>query len=177
VSAAEQALKNSKAVSAQFLAARVLAEAGALARAERVATGLASSLATEPQAYGRIIEGVIALKQRNLPLAVKTLGEANGVLDTWIGHFDLGRAYLEAGAFAQADSEFDRCLTRRGEALMLVDEDPTFGYFPPVYYYLGRAREGLQSGGYADLYHKYLEIRGHSTDDRLVADVRRRLRL
>ena len=34
-------------------------------------------------------------------------------------------------AFLQADSEFDRCLQRRGEALSLfVDEEPTSGHFP-----------------------------------------------
>jgi len=26
--------------------------------------------------------------------------EANTLFDTWIGHFDLGRAYLESGTFA-----------------------------------------------------------------------------
>ena len=63
--------------------------------------------------------------------AVRFLTEANTLIDTWIGHFDLGRAYLDSGAFMQADSEFDRCFTRRGEALSLfLDEDPTFGYFP-----------------------------------------------
>ena len=60
------------------------------------------------------------------------------MLDTWIGHFELGRAYLAASAFPQADSEFDRCLRRRGEALSLfVDEEPTYGYLPTVYYYQG----------------------------------------
>jgi len=174
IAAADRALSNSNAVSVKFLSARVLVEAGALAKAQRIAASLASELATEPQAYGKIIEGEIALKQRHLPQAIKILTDANAVLNTWIGHFDLGRAYLEGGAFAQADSEFDRCLTRRGEALMLVDEDPTFGYFPQVYYYLGRAREGLQTAGYADLYREYLKIRGKSADDPLVPEVRRR---
>ena len=32
-------------------------------------------------------------------------------------HFDLGRAYLEAGAFMQADSEFDRYIKRRVRSL------------------------------------------------------------
>jgi serine/threonine protein kinase/Flp pilus assembly protein TadD len=174
VAAAERALANGKALSVRFLGARILVEAGATAKAQRIAASLAGDINAEPQAYGKIVEGEIALKQRNLPQAIKTLSDANAVLDTWIGHFDLGRAYLEAGAFAQADSEFDRCLTRRGEALMLVDEDPTYGYFPPVYYYLGRAREGLQSAGYLDLYREYLKIRGQSADDPLAADVRRR---
>ena len=100
---------------------------------------------------------------------------ANSLLDTWIGHFDLGRVYFEAGQFAQADSEFDRCIKRRGEALaVFLDEVPTFGYFPPVYYYQGRAREGLNSVGFADSYRTYLNFRGKSTEDPLVPEVRRR---
>ena len=92
-----------------------------------------------------------------------------------MGHFDLGRAYLEAGAFTQADSEFDRCITRRGETLALfLDEEPTYGYLPPVYYYQGRVREGLNNAGFADSYRAYLAIRGRSTEDALLPEVRRR---
>jgi hypothetical protein len=58
---------------------------------------------------------------------------------------------------------------------LLVDEDPTYGYFPPAYYYLGRAREGLQTAGYKELYAEYLKIRGKSTEDPLLPDVRRRI--
>ena len=48
--------------------------------------------------------------------------------------------------FPQADAEFDRCLKRRGEALALfLDEEPTYSYLPPVYYYQGRVREGLKN--------------------------------
>ena len=66
------------------------------------------------------------LLERRAAAGRRTLKEANEMLDTWIGHFDLGRAYLAAGAFPQADSEFDRCLKRSGEALSLfLDEEPT----------------------------------------------------
>ena len=159
IAAADKALTNSKGLPARFLSARILVEAGAIAKAQSIAASFASELATEPQAYGKIIEGEIALKKRDLPLAIKLLTEANAVIDTWVGHFDLGRAYLEGGdrSLASADSQFDQCLKRRGEALLLVDEDPTYGYFPPVYYYLGRVREGLQTAGYADLYKEYPE--------------------
>ena len=105
----------------------------------------------------------------------QALTDANGLLDTWIGHFELGRAYLEAGLFPQADSEFDRCIKRRGEALSLfLDEEPTYGYFPRVYYYQGRAREGLKSDGYAESYRAYLRIREKAGEDPLIAEVRRR---
>ena len=96
------------------------------------------------------------------------------MLDTWLGHFNLGRAYLEAGEFVQADSEFDLCITRRGEALNLMDEGPTYGVFPIVYYYHGRVREEMKTASFADSYREYLKIRGESKEDPLVPEVRKR---
>jgi tetratricopeptide (TPR) repeat protein len=175
IAAADTALLNSNAVKIRFLTARVFVEAGAASRAKALSAALASELQAEPQAYAKIIDAEIALNGKDSRLAIKLLNEANTLLDTWIGHFDLGRAYLEAGAFTQADSEFDRCLKRRGEALSLfLDEEPTYGYFPPVYYYQGRVREGLKSTGFADSYRAYLNVRGKSTEDPLLAEVRRR---
>jgi hypothetical protein len=90
--------------------------------------------------------------------------------------FDLGRAYLEAGAFTQADSEFDRWIRRRGEALaFFLDEEPTDGFLPQVYYYQGRLREKLRSHGFGDSYPAYLTIRGKSNEDPLAREVRRRV--
>ncbi len=137
-----------------------------------MAAGLSSELQTEPQAYGKLIEGEIALNNGDSHSAVQLFTQANSLLDTWIGRFDLGRAYLEAGAFTEADSEFDRCIKRRGEALALfLDEVPTYGYFPPVYYYQGRVREGLKNAGFADSYktvpeHPWKGRRGSSAGGR-----------
>ena len=135
---------------------------------------LASELPAEPQAHGRIIQGQIALKQGKAREAIKILTEANGILDTWFGHFDLGRAYLAANALPQADAEFDRCIARRGEALSLMDEGPTYGHFPAVYYYLGRVREGMGTASFADSYREFLKMRGGSKEDPLVLDARKR---
>jgi len=99
--------------------ARVYVEVGQLEKAQRLATALSSELASEPQAYGKIIEGVSAVKRGDARQAIKPITDANNLLDTWIGRFELGRAYLEATAFTQADSEFDRCFKRRGEAVEL----------------------------------------------------------
>jgi hypothetical protein len=44
-----------------------------------------------------------------------------------------------------------------------------------VYYYQGRVREGLRSPGSTDSYQTYLSIRGKSTEDPLLPDIRRRL--
>jgi tetratricopeptide (TPR) repeat protein len=175
VAAAELALKNSNVVSIRFLAGRIFAEAGSAARARTLATGLQSEVAAEPQTYGKIIEGLIALKAGDSRPAIKILTDANSVLDTWLGRFDLGRAYFAAKAFPQADSEFDRCIQRRGEVLEVVNEDPTYGLFPIVYYYQGRVREELKTASFADAYREYLKIRGQSKEDPLVPEVRKRI--
>ena len=56
-----------------------------------------------------------------------------------------------------------------------MDEDPTYGLFPVVYYYQGRVREELKTASFADAYREYLKIRGQSTEDPLVAEVRKRI--
>ncbi len=67
-------------------------------------------------------------------------------------------------------------MKRRGEAIELFDDNvPTYAYFPAVYYYQGRSRQGMNSAGFADFYKNYLSIRGSSTEDPLVPDIRRRL--
>ena len=150
-------------------------EAGELARAKTLAETLAAELQPEPQAYAKIIEGLLAMKGGRPRYALKPLMDANTLLDTWIGRFELGRAYFEAGAYTQADSELDRCITRRGEALSLfLDEEPTYGYLPSVYYYQGRVREELKTAGFAESYKTYLQIRGKSTEDPLLPEVRKR---
>jgi tetratricopeptide (TPR) repeat protein len=176
VTAAENALASSKAVKIRFLTGRILAAAGNTARAQGLAADLASEPQREAQAYAKLIEGEIDLANGELKKAIEALTEANKLVDTWIGRFDLGRAYLEAGAFAEADSEFDQCIKRRGEALALfLDESPTYGYFPLVYYYLGRVREGFRSPDYAESYRTYLLIRGRAAEDPLLSEVRKRI--
>ncbi len=176
VAAAKKALANSDSTKIRFLAARVLIDAGDTAKAHELAGILGSAVQTPPQAYAKLILGELALKEHNTNQAIQLFNDSKGLLDTWISHFDLGRAYLEAGAFAEADSEFDRCLKRRGEVLELfMDDMPTYSRLPIVYYYQGRVREGLNSPGAADSYREYLNIRGKSTEDPLLADARARL--
>jgi tetratricopeptide (TPR) repeat protein/predicted Ser/Thr protein kinase len=172
----DKALANKPSIQVQFLAAIGYVDAGDLAKAQKLAASLASELASEPQAYSKIVAGLIALKKKDANEAVKQITAANNLLDTWIGRFELGRAYVDAGAFTEADSEFDQCVKRRGEAIELfMDNVPTYAYFPPVYYYQGRVREGMKSDGFAEFYKNYLSIRGQSTDDPLVPEIRRRI--
>jgi serine/threonine protein kinase/Flp pilus assembly protein TadD len=176
VAAAEKALANSKAVKIRFLAARTFVDAGQTAKAEPLMKALAAELQPEPQAYAKMIEAQIVMTGKDARPAIALLTDANKLLDTWIGHFELGRAYLAADQFLPADSEFDRCTKRRGEALALfLDEEPTFGYFPMVYYYQGRVREGQKlTTGAAESYKAYLALREKAGEDPLLADVKRR---
>lgn len=174
IATAERALADDTSNTVRLLAGRILANAGAFDEARAQAAALEAQLPAQPQAYGKIIEGLIAFNSGQFAEAVKSLTDAKSLLDTWFEHFDLGRAYLAAGALPEADAEFETCIARRGEALTLVDDGPTSGYFPEVYYYQGRVREGLKAG-FADAFHTYLEIRGASTEDPLVPDIRQRL--
>ena len=82
---------------------------------------------------------------------------------------------LQLNAFAEAKSTLDICMKRRGEATALfLDESPTYFVFPQVYYYLGRAQEGLQSPAAAESYKAFLNIKANAANDPLVADARRR---
>jgi tetratricopeptide (TPR) repeat protein len=176
VAAAEKALAHSQAVKFRFLAALVFVEAGELAKAQKLAASLGSELQAEPQAYAKVIQGMVAVKRGDTQKAIAALTDANKLLDTWIGHFELGQVYLAAGLFVDADSEFDRCVKRRGEALeFFQDNVPTYGFFPLVYYYQGRVREGLKSPGFAEPYRTYLSIRGQAGEDPLLPEIRRRI--
>jgi tetratricopeptide (TPR) repeat protein len=174
IAAADRALASSKKPNLQFLAARVLVGAGAGAKARVVAAALAAGVEAEPQTDAKLLAGELELKQGAARNAIQIFTDANHQLDTWIGRFDLGRAYLQAGLYTEADSEFDACLKRRGEALELYDA-PTYGYVPPVYYFQGKVREGLKSAGFVESYRTYLNIRGAAGEDPLLKEVRSRV--
>ena len=174
LNAAKLALDNNQAFQTRLVAGQIYAAVGDDAKARELSAGLAKELQTEPQVYAKLIEGEIALKRGDGRAAVQIFNDANNLMDTWLGRFDLGQAYLAIGQYPDADSQFDRCIERRGEALSLFLDLSTYGYFPPVYYYQGRAREGMKTTGFDDSYKTYLSIRGSAGEDPLLADARRR---
>jgi tetratricopeptide (TPR) repeat protein/predicted Ser/Thr protein kinase len=173
LTAARKATDLSNAFQTRYVAGEVYAQLGEEEKARALSKGLAAETQLEPQVYAKLIDGEIALKEGD-SAAAQRFTEANNMLDTWLGRFGLGRAYLAAGKFVEADSEFDRCIKRRGEALWLFLDLSTYGYFPPVYYFQGRAREGMKTAGFADSYRKYINIRGQAGEDLLVQDAKKR---
>jgi hypothetical protein len=101
--------------------------------------------------------------------------KAQKIADTWIGHFYLGQAYLEAKAYEEADSEFDACQRRKGEATALfLDEEPTYHLMPLVDYYNGIAREGMKSPSAIRSFEAFTSVRAKHEQDPLVLDALRR---
>ena len=176
LSSAGRASSNSKEPGVLYRAAQVYVAAGQEAKALQLVAPLSQRLETEPQMYAKLIAGEAQLKKGNAHDALNAFSEAQKLADSWLGHFDLGRAYLDAGAFTEASSEFDVCLKRRGEATsVFLDDVPSYHLLPAVYYYQGRAREGLNSPGAAESYQTFLSIKEKGMGDALVADAQRRL--
>jgi len=177
IAAAERASGASSEESLLYPAAMLFLEAGKEDKALELSEKLNQRLEPDPGAYSKLIVAEIQLKRKNYRDAVRTFQDSRKIADAWIGHLGLGRAYLEAGAFTEADTELEACVKRRGEATaVFLDDEPSWRYFAPVYYYLGRAREGLQSPEAADAYQNYLKLRGKSAGDPLVQDAQKRLR-
>ena len=106
----------------------------------------------------------------------KAFQEAKKVADTWMGRFDSAVAYIQLGAFTEADSELEVCLKRRGEvSAIFLDDVPSFRELPAVYYYLGRAQQGLKSPAAAESFKTFLAMHSKADHSPLAADVQRRM--
>ncbi len=161
---------------ALFTASRALIATKDDAAVSRMASQLDAQIEPELQMYGKLIEGELLLARGNAREALKRFEAARSLADSWLAHYDRGRAYLELSAFTDAYADFDACKRRRGEATaVFLDDVPTYHDFAPVLYYLGRAQQGLNSPAAADSYKQFLAIKTNGDGDPLVADARRRL--
>jgi eukaryotic-like serine/threonine-protein kinase len=175
VRSAQRALAASHEVPVQFWAARAYIGGNQNEKALAIAHDFSGRLDSDPQAYAKIIEGEIQLKHGKSQDALKLFLDSQKIADTWMSHFDAGRAYVEAGAFAEADSELEACQKRRGEATaVFLDDSPTYYLFPPVYYYLGRAQQGLNSSAASESFKTFTDIKTGGQDP-LLADATKRL--
>jgi len=175
--AAARGLSIDKSAEIMFAAGEVYAETGQPDKAREIAAALRMKLEPAQKAYARMISGRLSLQRGEVSDAVTLFQQARELADTWLVRFHLGRAYLEAGSFAEAYSEFDLCLKRRGEAAAVFWNDlPTMRRLPPLFYFLGRAQEGLKSAAAKDSLNAFLLIKEKSEADPMVEDARRRLK-
>ncbi len=158
-------------------AALALARAGKASAALKIASGLAAKIDADPRAYAGLVRAEVHLAQNQARLALDALRAAQSLADTWLGHVLMARTYLALDQFAEASSEIDVAIKRKGEATAIgLDDWPTYRYFPPVLYFQGLAQEGLKSPAAKDSFAAFLAIKkdGDETGG-LVAVVRRRL--
>src|ERR1019366_390537 len=132
--AAGRASEGTSDASLLYPAAMVFVESGRNDKALQLAGKLSQQFERDPQAYGKLIEGELQLKAGKVRDAISSFQDAQKVADTWLGRYSLGRAYLAAELYPDADSEFDVCLRRRGEATaVFLDDVPSVRYLPAVY--------------------------------------------
>jgi tetratricopeptide (TPR) repeat protein len=175
IASAEKAAASSSDDSVQISAARVFVAAGQVKKAEMIADKLAARIDADPQAYAQLIQGEVQLAQGRPSEAITVFNRSKQTADTWLVHYDLGRAYLAASAFPEANSEFETCLRRIGEATALfLDESPTFHASAPVYYYYGRGKEAMKQPSAAGAYAKFVEIMQKADPSEMIADAKKR---
>jgi tetratricopeptide (TPR) repeat protein len=175
VAALDKAMGLSKQEEVLIAAARVYLLAGQEAKARAIATDLASKLGQDFQAYAKVVLGEIELQKGNPREAINLFKASLTLSDSWLGRFDLARAYLNFNAFTEADSELSQCLKRKGEATAIfLDEVPTYRFYPPVHYYIGRALDGLQSAGAKEAYKTFLSLQAPESEHPLAIDAKRR---
>jgi serine/threonine protein kinase/tetratricopeptide (TPR) repeat protein len=163
-----------------FMAARVLIEAGKPVPALELVAELDKKLDREPHMYASLLRGEADLKRADARSAVENFTAAQKILDTWIGHYGLGRAYLAGSDFTNAQTEFDACVSRKGEATnILLDDIPTYRFMASTRYYMARAQEGQGSpaatAAAKESYKAFLAIKEKGDEQGLVADARRRV--
>ena len=160
LAAADEALKGRRDDSILVAAARIYLAAGREEKALEIADELGKKLEPEPRAYALVLRGEAALARGDAQDAMRKLREASEIADTWLGRLLLARACLEARAYAEAHSELELCVKRRGEATSIfLDDVPSYRYFPPVYYYLGRVEEALGIPSAPQSYRTFLDIK------------------
>lgn len=175
IASADKAVSLSPEDNVHVLAAESYVMAGEIAKARALAAQLDTKLDDDPHSYAFLIEGMALLQTGKALTAISEIQKAQKIADTWLGHFYLGRAYLAAKAYGEADSEFDQCQRRRGEATALfLDEEPTYHLMPLVDYYDGLARDGLKSASALQSFQAFTTARSKQQGDPLVSDALQR---
>jgi tetratricopeptide (TPR) repeat protein len=177
VAAAAKAVAAGRGECALASAARVYLAADKVAEAQAFGAELQARVPTQVRAFGKVVEGEVALKQRKSAAAIDAFRAATKLADLWLAHYDAGVAYVEAGMFAEALSELESCQKRRGEGTAVFFDDwPTVRYLAPLDYWLGRAKEGLNmKPAAAEHYKLFLALRPEPSRDPLALDARKRV--
>jgi tetratricopeptide (TPR) repeat protein len=156
---------------------RWLIAANNVDEAAQLGAELDQRLEAQARAYGRIVAAQVAMARGKRVEAVDALREGLKLADLWLVHFNLGQAYLGAGAPAEAFSEFEACLKRRGEGYAtFLDDVPTARTVAPLAYWTARAHEGMGLAPQAlTEYRAFIAGRSQDSPEPLLKDARTRI--
>lgn len=145
--------------------------------ATAVADALLRRVSADARAFGSVVRAQIALAANNPDEALRALNDVRKTADTWLVRFWLGRTYLALNQIPEADSEFEACLSRRGEgSAVFIDDFPTYHRLHEAYYYQGVTRDALKNPGAIEFFKTFLSPKeGGDETSGLVADSRKRI--
>jgi tetratricopeptide (TPR) repeat protein len=174
LAAAERGRKATNADYVLFQVGLVFLGAGEEKRAKAIADDLEKRLGVDARMFSLVLQGGIASRKKSHVEAVARLKAAMQLVDAWPARYGLGRAYLEAGAYPQAQQELEAAVQRRGEATdVFLQIVPTYRYLGQAQYHLARAQEALKSPAAVEAFKAFLAPK-RGNDDPLVADAKRR---
>jgi tetratricopeptide (TPR) repeat protein len=174
LAAAERGRKVTSADYVLFQVGLVFLGAGDDRKARAIAEDLEKRLGIDARMYALVLNGAIATRKKNHVEAVAKMKAATLLVDAWPARYGLGRAYLEAGAYPQAQQELEAAVMRRGEATdVFLQIVPTYRFFGQAQYHLGRAQEALKSPMAVETFKAFLSAK-RGSEDPLVADAKKR---
>jgi tetratricopeptide (TPR) repeat protein len=124
----------------QYELASALIQSGGEKAALEATASWAQSPRSEQRAYAKLIEGDVFMRRGKPSEAAEAYAAAVGLRDLWRAHERLGQADLATGATVAAETEFVKCMDRRGEVALIVP--PALQNLSAVYAGIARAREG-----------------------------------
>jgi tetratricopeptide (TPR) repeat protein len=158
-----------------YRAGRVLVGAGALEEAKKLADRIAQRPGDRAKLYAPLLRAEVVRAQGQGTRAVSAMKELLDTTDLWIVHAELAAAYLDIGAFKDAEREFQTCVAREGQGLCaFMDERESAVLVPPVLYGLARAKEAQHEPDAIDAYRAFLRMTTGPADP-LVRDAQRRI--
>lgn len=98
-------------------AALSLTELGETGRAMDIAADMSKSFSKSQRAYAHAIRAYVASKRNQPKIAIGHADAAIEEADLWLIRFIRGKAYIEAGLFAEAAADLQVCQQRRGEGI------------------------------------------------------------
>lgn len=156
-----QALEITGGLARQVPAALFFLDLGEPGKTLEIESALQQSVQAQSRAYGLMMDAL--LQQHGKPAdigLVNKLREALSVADLWLIRFELAKAYLQNGYFAEALDELTACEARRGEATSLyLDDLPTWRYMATLPYWKGRAQQELGIDAARASFEEFLALR------------------